>query len=150
MQPWWEFSGHILCMSRNAQCTRLKKEKLRIYMNIYEYSLLKYRVERWGKEKSPIKEELRLPLAVKNTLSWKRVNELSVLNVLLPSLICWCLYLWHVDTVNYIYYLWKSKRYKTLILHPSDPEVTEYWEMGKILPEESIKSRFLVLPWKEG
>lgn len=112
------------------------------------YSNLKYRIGSWGREESPMKVELRLPLAVKKHIIMKKSEWTLCRNVPLPSLVCWGLYLQHVNTVSYIYYLWESKRHKTSILHPSDPKWLNIGRPVRSFTDESMKSRFLVLPWR--
>lgn len=48
MHPWQEISAHLLCMSRNFQCTKLKKEK---NWDLYEYKTVENIEQGVGEEK---------------------------------------------------------------------------------------------------
>lgn len=103
---------------------------------IWIYNSLKYRIEIWGREKKSSERGVKITLGSKKHIIMKKSEWTLRASCRTSFSVRWCLYLWHVDTVNYIYYLWKRKRHKNLILHPSDPEVTEYLETGKIFSEE--------------
>ena len=116
---------------------------------IWIYSSLKYSVEIWGRGKKSSERGVKIILGSKKHIIMKKSEWALCASYCTSFSVCWCLYLWHMDTVNYIYCLWKRKRPQNLILHPSDPEVTEYWGTGKTFSEEEMKARFLLLSWKE-
>lgn len=95
------------------------------------YSSLKSRVGSCGREESPMKEELGLLRWWKTHYHEKEcVNSLH-LNLHFPL---WLTGVRHVGTGSsklHLLSLGKQKA-QTSVLHASDPEVTEYWEMGNV------------------